>query len=112
MGLVETASMAATLLGGLVSLIVLLSAIADVVTGGWVRHHVRSWLNLDRLRRDHHNTQVFLGDLGEAHNNLARVVCEHHDAGLPDKATVDTSDYERRLDAERVQRGDFLRGGE
>lgn len=110
MSVLSTLALVATILSGLVSLGLIAAAGLDAVTRGWVRDKARSWLGIEGLRTDHHDTQTFLLDLGEAHNRLSEKVCEEHDIE-PDEAppTVSTDYYTRRLEGEEgVGRGDFL----
>ena len=104
----------ATIVSGVLSLTIILSVVVDGVTRGWVRKQTQGWLGIRELRGDHRDTQVFLLDLGSAHNELADTVCEEHD--IPEERhpdSVDTAFYERRLDgSEATQRGDFLRDGD
>lgn len=109
MSVLSTVAQAATIASGLVSAIVLAAAFIDAVTSGWVRRRARRWLGIEGLREDHHDTQVFLLDLGSAHNRLSERVCEEHNVREDRPPRVDTGYYARRLEEEDgVDRGDFL----
>lgn len=108
MAVVEVLSRAGTIASGLVAVGTLLGILADWVTNGWVRQMVQHWLGISELRQDHHDTQTFLVDLGEAHNDLSETVCKQHDIPEDEKPDeVDAEYYQRRMDNGNVEPGDF-----
>lgn len=100
----------ATILGGVVSLVAILSVAVDVVTHGWVRRAVRWWLGIEQLREDHKKSQTFLGDLGRAFNELRGTVCDEHDIPEHEQpVSVRADRYQQLLDDDNeVRSGDFI----
>lgn len=106
---IGTITQVATIISGVVSLSIIFGVVLDAVTSGWVRGLARRWLGVRALREDHVDTQTFLMDLADSYNDLSDRFSEEHD--IPEAkrpAEVDTDYYERRLDDDAVQRGDFL----
>lgn len=103
MSIMSTLSAIAVFIQVAVATAALLGIVVDAVTRGWVRRLVRGWLGIRQLREDHHDTQTFLLDLGDAYNDLAEYV------GPESVDQVDVDYYKRRLDeTDGVQRGDFV----
>lgn len=106
-----TLAQIATVLSGIVSLVVIFGFIIDFLTSGAIRRRYRKWSGIYGLRQDHHVTQTFLKDLARSYNQLSERVCEEHDLRDDDIPHVDTARYERLLDDDdSLQSGDFLRG--
>lgn len=104
----------ATVVSGALSLSVIVGAVIDVITSGWIRSHWRKWNGYDGLHRDHQITQAFINDLGRGFNELSETVCNEHDISERDRPDrIDVERYERLIDPDRdVSPGDFLRGGD
>lgn len=105
--MVGMAAQAATILSGVVALIMLIGAIVDILSSGWVRRWFRRWSGIEGLRRDHHVTQTFLSDLGKSHNELADAVCDNHD--IENIPNVNYLRYRRLIDEDDdLEPGDFV----
>lgn len=112
MSVLSLLTQTATIVSGVVSAFVLVGIAVDAVTSGWVRARVQGWLGIRALRKDHHATQTFLCDIGDAYNGLADSVTGTGGIEEDDLDQVDVGQYRRELDDDAaVERGDFLRGG-
>jgi len=112
MALFEALSTGATIASGAVSAIVLLAAAADAITRGWVRTRFQRWVGIKDLREQHTTVETFLADLGDSHNSLSETVCDEHDIDDEDRPDeVRVEQFERSVNDEGPDRGDFLRGG-
>jgi hypothetical protein len=112
MSMINALTAGATIASGVVSGMVVLSALLDVVTKGWVRDRFQKWAGITEIREQNATTETFLADLGESHNELSQTVCDQHkidDEDRPDEVRVDQ--FERYVNNEGPDRGDFLRGG-